>query len=161
MQKILGVMSVLMLLLALTVPTVWADNIENHENLYQFLVGDYIMIGKELNSEQMYYGKVVFAYHEDRFLVTRYIQGEIIQGEGKIEHPLGSDDGNVLRVRFIRSGQKYEITYLWQCDLDNYARLSGYVYHPGEYTDTPGLEALFIKHSEEEEESSKGDDSGK
>ena len=78
---------------------------------------------------------------------VRTIQGEIVKGEGKIEHALGSDETNVLRVRFVRAGQENEITYLWQSDLDNYARLSGKLYQPGKQTNSPGMEALFIDSS--------------
>jgi hypothetical protein len=78
--------------------------------------------------------------------VTRVISGERITGVGKIEHALGPDEANVLRVRFTRNGQEYEATYILQSDLDNYARLSGYVYQPGKHTSDPGLEALFIEH---------------
>jgi hypothetical protein len=53
----------------------------------------------------------------------------------------------VLRVRFVRAGQEYEIPYLWRSDLDNYARLSGYLDQPGKQTDSPGMEALFVDHT--------------
>ncbi len=37
--------------------------------------------------------------------------------------------------------------YLWRNDLDNYARISGYVYQLGKKILKPGLEALFIDHN--------------
>lgn len=123
------------------------DNVDNHEFLYEYLVGHYIVIGKELNSDKTYCGKVVFSYENDCLIVTRDIEGKILKGEGSIEHALGPDEANVLRVRFVQKGQEYEITYLWRSDLDNYARLSGYLYQPGKKTDSPGMEALFRDHA--------------
>jgi hypothetical protein len=140
-------MSISAVMLALVGQSAIGDNIENHEFLYGYLAGHYIVIGKELDSEKTYYGKVVFSYEKGRLIVTRNIQGEIVKGEGKIEHALGSDEANVLRVRFVRAGHENEITYLWRSDLDNYARLSGYLYQLGKQTDSPGMEALFIDHA--------------
>jgi hypothetical protein len=127
--------------------SVAADDTENHKFLYKFLSGTYLVVGKDLESENTYTGQVIFDSRGDRLAVTRVINGERITGTGAIEHALGPDEANVLRVRFTRNGQNYEVTYLWQHDLDNYARLSGYVYQPGKRTVRPGLEALFIDHN--------------
>jgi hypothetical protein len=143
MKGIIQIISISVVMLALVGQPAMGDNIENHEFLYGYLAGHYIVIGKELNSDKTYYGKVVFSYEKGRLRVTRDIQGKILKGEGRIEHTLGSDETNVLRVRFARAGQEYEITYLWRSDLDNYARLSGYLYQSGKQTNSPGLEALF------------------
>ena len=147
MKRIIQVMSMSVVILALVGQPAIGDNIENHGFWYGYLAGRYIVIGKALDSEKTYCGKVVFSYEKGRLIVTRNIQGEIVKGEGKIEHALGSDETNVLRVRFIRAGQENEITYLWQSDLDNYARLSGKLYQPGKQTNSPGMEALFIDSS--------------
>lgn len=147
MQRIIQVMSVSLMLLVLGGRPILADDLKNHEFLYGYLAGNYHVVGKELNSDKTYSGKVVFSYEKDRLVVTRDIQQETVTGEGRIEHALGPDEANVLRVRFVRAGQEYEITYIWRCDLDNHARLSGYVYQPGKQTDSPGLEALFIDHA--------------
>ncbi|MDF1552957.1 MAG: hypothetical protein P1P84_07840 [Deferrisomatales bacterium] len=130
--------------------TATADDAKNHEFLYEYLTGSYRVVGKELDSDETYNGKVVFAGRGDHLNVTRSILGETIQGIGTIEHALGPDQAHVLRVRFTRNGQKFEITYLWHHDLDNYPRLSGYLYRPGEKTAAPGLEALFIDHTAKE-----------
>jgi hypothetical protein len=42
--------------------------------------------------------------------------------------------------------KRYEATYLINSDLDNYARLSGYLYLIQGGTKVAGLEALFIDH---------------
>ena len=147
MKGIIQVSLISVVMLSLVVQPVMGTGIEIHENIYGFLAGHYIVIGKVLDSEKTYYGKVIFSYEKGRLIVARDIQGEILKGEGTIEHALGPDEVDVLRVRFAREGQEYEITYLWQGDLDNYARLSGVLYQPGKLTDSPGLEALFIDRS--------------
>lgn len=130
--------------------TARADAVKNHEFLYGYLAGTYRVVGKELDSDKMYSGKVTFRGGDEHLTVTRDIHGETIQGIGTIEHALGLDQAHVLRVRFTRKGQDFEITYLWHHDLDNYARLSGYLYRPGKQTAAPGLEALFIDHTAKE-----------
>ncbi len=145
MKKAFRIIPFIMLLF--TVQGALADDAGKHEALYGFLAGSYLAVGKSLDSEKTYHGKVVFRYEKDHLVVTRNIQGETVRGTGRIEHALGADEADVLRVRFTRSGRDYEITYLWRSDLDNYARLSGYVYRPGVHTESPGLEALFIDHT--------------
>ena len=148
MKAIIRVMSIAVVMLVLFGQPAIGDGTENHELLYKYLAGRYIVVGKELNSEKTYYGRVVFSYEKGRLIVPRDIQGEIVKGEGKVEYAVGPDKVEVLRVRFSRLGQAYEITYLWCSDLDNYARLSGYLYQPGKHTNSPGMEALFIDHAE-------------
>ncbi len=70
--------------------------------------------------------------------------GRGVKGIGKIE-TVTSDKTKVLRVRFRSQGKDYEATYLIGSDLDNYGRLTGYVYFKDGETKTPGLEALFIE----------------
>jgi hypothetical protein len=147
MKEIIQIMSISVVMLALAGKPAMGDNIANHEFMYGYLAGHYIVFGKELNSDKTYHGKVVFSYENGLLIVTREIEGKILKGEGRIEHALGPDEADVLRVRFVRAGQEYEITYLWRSDLDNYARLSGYLYQPGKQTDSPGMEALFVDHT--------------
>ena len=147
MIRIIQITAMSVVMLALAGRPVMGDDPESHEFLYGYLAGDYLVIGKELNSVKTYYGTVVFSNEKDRLIVIRDIQGETVKGEGKIEQALGPDEAKVLRVRFVRAGQEYEVTYIWRSDPDNYARLSGYLYQPGKETDSPGLEALFIDHT--------------
>jgi hypothetical protein len=147
MKEIIQIISIAIVMLVLIGKPAMGDNIENHEFMYGYLAGHYIVFGKELYSDKTYYGKVVFSYENGRLIVTRDVDGKILKGEGRIEHALGPDGADVLRVRFVRSGQEYEITYLWRSDLDNYARLSGYLYQSGKQTDSPGMEALFVDHT--------------
>jgi len=46
----------------------------------------------------------------------------------------------------MEENKSYEATYLIDSDLDNYGRLTGYLYIKGTETKKPGLEALFIDH---------------
>lgn len=147
MKGIIQAIAISAVTMALAGHPAMGDSTENQEFLYEYLAGHYIAIGKELNSDHTYIGKVVFSYEKGRFTVTREIRGTILKGQGRIEPALGADAADVLRVRFVRAGQQYEITYLWRSDLDNYARLSGYLYQPGKQTNSPGMEALFIDHN--------------
>jgi hypothetical protein len=147
MKSIMRIISLSAVLVALAGQPGLGNETRSNDSLYRYLAGKYIAVGKELNSERTYSGRVVLSYENDHLIVTRDVEGETLRGEGKIEHALGPDDAEVLRVRFSRSGKEYEITYVWRSDLDNHARLSGYVYRPGIQTDSPGMEALFIDHA--------------
>jgi hypothetical protein len=60
MKEIIKIISISVVMLALAGKHVMGDNIENHEFLYGYLAGHYIVFGKELDSDKTYYGKVVF-----------------------------------------------------------------------------------------------------
>jgi hypothetical protein len=50
----------------------------------------------------------------------------------------------VLRIRFNDNGKEFEGTFLWRGDLDNYPRLTGFIYRGGSVqTKSAGLEAWF------------------
>ena len=141
-MRLKGTLLLMTILAAST--AVRASDPQTHADRCGFLAGTYTVVGKELYSNQTYLGRVILRRSGECLLVERLINGERVNGEGRIAHALGTDEADVLRVRFLRRGKQYEITYLWQSDLDNYARISGYVYHPGIQTGTPGMEVLFI-----------------
>ncbi len=114
-----------------------------NEFLYSFLQGSYDLIGKLPDSDKMYYGRVIMTNIKDRMLVVRKIAGKKIKCIGRIETAT-ADNIKVLRMRFNDDGKNYETTYLISSDLNNYARLSGYLYLKEGGTRHPGLEALFI-----------------
>ncbi len=126
---------------------VQARDVSDDEALYGFLAGTYWLVGKALDSQDSFVGTVVLSAQPDRLTVTRRVGGVEVIGEGRIE-PAGHDGGRVLRIRTVEHGVAYEGTYLWQSDADNYARLTGYVYRPGQPTASPGMEALFIAHQD-------------
>ena len=111
--------------------------------MYDSLAGVYTVVGKAPGGDRTYSGTAVVESKGDHIIVKRLIDGESTAGIGKIE-PAGADRVNVVRVRFQQKGTPFEITYLLVYDLDNYARLSGYVYPVGKKTVKPGLETLFI-----------------
>lgn len=113
--------------------------------VYGFLAGSYWLIGKRPDGDVPYQGRVRLENRGDHLAVERTIAGVTSRGEARIE-PLTVGEGEVLRLRFREAGTAFEATYLFQSDPDNYARLSGYVYRPGQPTGNPGLEALFIAH---------------
>jgi hypothetical protein len=111
--------------------------------LYSFLEGTYQVIGQWPDSDEKYGGKTVVRRKGDHLQVIRSINGEEIEGTGRIATAT-ADKIPVLKVTFFRGGRRYEATYLIHSDLDNYARLTGYVYTEAGETKSPGLEAWFI-----------------
>jgi len=77
--------------------------------------------------------------------VRRSINGQVIYGTAAIETALNGD-ARVIRIRFRENQIFYEQTCLSQSDLDNYARISCYLYRLDKSTTEPGLEALFHDH---------------
>ena len=116
-----------------------------NEFLYGFLEGTYKVIGKVPDSNQTYTGKAILRKDGDQLEVIRKIKNKEIKGIGKIETAT-ADKIKVLRLRFHENEKDYEVTYIIDSDLDNYARLSGYIYLQKGGTIMPGLEALFIDH---------------
>ncbi len=136
---------ILLLLGLLVSANAYADDDIDYENLYDFMVGSYHLIGKEIDGSNTYYGQVTIVKRARHLVVKRTIAGKTVTGRGVMK-TIGHDDCLVLTVSFKQDGLDFEATYLWQPDLDNYARITGYIYHPGVTTADPGLEALFIRH---------------
>ena len=114
--------------------------------LKEFITGDYLLVGQELDTEKTYNGKVSIYLDDERLKVKRLINGQIIYGVAAFE-PVLNNDSQVLRIRFSDKELQYEETCLLSSDLDNYARISCYLYMPGVKTINPGLEVLFINHN--------------
>ncbi len=109
--------------------------------LLGFLAGDYRLVGQRPDSGAAYVGRVSLRPHDGKFDVTRTIEGVSTKSTATIE--TSAEGPAVLRSRFAVGGVGYEATYLWRSDLDNYPRLTGYVYRVHGKTKSPGLEALF------------------
>ena len=122
-------------------PTALAEN--DTDFLYDFLKGSYEIIGRWPDSDETYSGKIVLEKEREHFRVIRLIDGKKITGIGKIETAT-SDKVKVLRIRFEQDEREYEGTYLIGSDLENYGRLTGYLYLKNGKTKKPGLEAFFI-----------------
>lgn len=108
-----------------------------------FFVGTYRLIGKALEKEEAFLGRVVLRTDGDALVAERTVGDSTISGTWALEYALG-EEMRVVRMRFGEGGNRLEGTYQWSVDFDNYPRLSGYVYRPHERTEDPGMEVLFI-----------------
>jgi hypothetical protein len=111
-----------------------------------FVVGKYLAFGEELDSDKTYKGTVIFFEENGQLKVKREINNKVVLGIASFESALGGD-ASVLRVRYSKNGKNVEQTCLVGGDLDNYARITCYVYEPEVRTNDPGMEALFIDHN--------------
>ncbi len=114
---------------------------DNETFLQDFLVGEYTVIGKEVESNDSYFGTMKIDFKDKKFEITRKISGTSIKAHGKIK--TGSEQTEVFVITFTENKVLYEITYLIDTDFDNYGRLTGYRYYKNKETENPGLEALF------------------
>lgn len=116
------------------------------EFLSEFVLGKYLLVGKNVDSTNTYYGHVEIYSEEEGLKVRRKIGSETVLGSAKIEN---AERGGVkvLRVTFESEGQLYKNTCLIHGDLDNYARISCYLYLSEGKTEQPGLEVLFVDRS--------------
>ena len=115
------------------------------EDLYNFLSGKYLLIGQRPDSKTTYAGSVLLKNSRDSLEVSRTMNGMLTRGTGRITEAT-ADKVQVLEVRFTDGKLGYVATYMIHSDLDNYGRLTGYLYLQDGTTKSPGLEALFIDH---------------
>ncbi|HHJ53314.1 MAG TPA: hypothetical protein ENJ89_08990 [Caldithrix abyssi] len=115
------------------------------EFLRTFLPGTYTLIGRTAEGGEPYQGRVTIALVNDSLRMIRKVQGRpTLRLSARLETAT-ADSVPVLRVAFTENGREWEATYLIHSDLDNDARLTGYVYRRDGKTTQPGLEALFIQ----------------
>ncbi len=117
------------------------------ETMYGYFAGPYVMIGKLPDSDKTYFGHAKIESYPDSIRVIRQIGTNKTIGIGKLEKPIHGER-DVLRVRFTSAGVKYEATYIFTGDMNNYARLTGYVYRADGKTERAGLEALFLDYGQ-------------
>ncbi len=110
-----------------------------------FFVGTYRLIGKALDREEAFLGRLVLRVIDDSLVVERTVGNSTIIGSWALEYALGKEM-RVLRMRFGTGETRLEGTYQWSVDFDNYPRLSGHLYRPDVPTDDPGMEVFFIIH---------------
>ena len=140
-MRILG----LVLLLAAT-PARAHEDPDGHAFQLDYLAGRYVLVAKALDGDETSLGALGLARSGRKLSGHRTVGAARMPVSGIVEHPTCCEGTHVLRLRFQQDGQEREATYLWQGDLDNYARISGYVYEPGKRTDWPGMEVLFRDH---------------
>jgi hypothetical protein len=109
-----------------------------------FFVGSYRLIGKVLEGNEAFLGRVVLRAAGDSLIVERSVDSSTITGTWSLEYALGKEM-RVLRMRFPHNTPPLEATYQWSVDFDNYPRLSGHLYRLRERTGDPGMEVLFIE----------------
>lgn len=136
----------ILLLLCFPVLAGSQDKEDNGAFYYDVLQGSYEVIGRHPDSQETYAGKIILRKSGESFKVIRAINNKTTMGTGTIE-TASADKTYVLRIRFIKDRKDYEATYIISVDLDNYGRLSGYVYLKNGGTKKPGIEALFSDHA--------------
>lgn len=113
----------------------------------EFLVGRYHVVGRSVDTRVPYAGSVTISRESGVLRMRRDIQGKSTIAGAEIARSR-AEGTPMLRVTFEEDGVNYEGSYTWSSDLDNYARISGTIVKRGEKTDNPGLECLFIDHSD-------------
>ena len=132
-----------LIILLLLLPHLLYAEADKENFLFDFIAGSYTLIGYMPGTDRAYHGNVNFDKDMDRLQITRRINGHTAHGEARIEKALHGET-DVLRIRFRETDKDYEETCLIGSDLDNYPRLTCYLYQPDMATDQPGLEAYFI-----------------
>lgn len=126
-----------------------AQDIKEPGEFLSSLVGTYDVIGRFPDSRKTYSGEVNISRDGNRLVLERKINGVKTTCEASLQAAT-ADRIPVIRASWKQGKIEYGATYLVHTDLDNYPRLTGYVYRAGKGTATssPGLEALFIKQAQ-------------
>lgn len=128
--------------LAFTAPPVAALAAESDNDLLDFVVGDYAVIGRDPDGGATYAGTARIARRGDDLTFERQRGDRKVTAAGRLEVPSPPGEGHVLRFRW-RDPDPVTMTCLIGTDLDNYARLTCYWMHDGTEPRQPGLEAMF------------------
>ena len=138
MKKYLSILCILLW------PTTLLALQEPLEEIYGFLAGEYLIVGKQLNSTETYQGSATIHADEDHIRIEKRIGDQQIQGKGGISRT-SMVESRVLKIRFQDAGQEFEQACLFHSDMDNYARITCHIYQPDIPTEDPGMEAWFIR----------------
>lgn len=123
---------------------VHADENDDHVGMAAFYAGTYVLVGKQLDSDDTFVGTIVLEQAGDRLEGYRLVSGVRTKVSATIEHPLCCESAHLLRIKFKDGDRELEGSYLLDSDLDNYGRLSGFVFDPNQRSDWPGMEVLFF-----------------
>jgi hypothetical protein len=107
-----------------------------------FVVGDYVIVGREPDRGRPYSGTARVELGEGGLLLNRRRGEHEVTAMGRFEVPSPPNEGRVLRFRWY-DPEPVLMTCLISADLDNYARLTCYWLHEGSQPAEPGLEAMF------------------
>lgn len=119
---------------------------EKEDFLLSSLAGPYHVIGRLPDSRKTYSGQMDISRKGQKLVLERKINGVKITGEATVQSAT-SDNVPVIRAAWKQGKTEYGATYLVHTDLDNYPRLTGYIYYSGKETRAPGMEALFSKET--------------
>jgi hypothetical protein len=107
-----------------------------------FVVGDYVIIGREPDGGATYSGSARIALAGGSLVLERSRADHRVSATGRLEVPSPPGEGRVLRFRW-KDPEPVTETCLIGSDLDNYARLTCYWLRDGSEPRQPGLEAMF------------------
>jgi hypothetical protein len=110
--------------------------------LLSFVVGDYVIVGREPDGGAAYSGTARVEPRAGGLLLNRRRGTHVVTAIGRVEVPSPPNEGHVLRFRW-HDPEPVLMTCLVSGDLDNYPRLTCYWLHEGSPTAEPGLEAMF------------------
>ncbi|MCW9013907.1 MAG: hypothetical protein OQL06_08995 [Gammaproteobacteria bacterium] len=130
-------------LIALSLLAMSANAEIDQQELIRFFHGSYDFIGVTPDTQNNYSGKAKFEARQGYLDVTREINGIQVNARASLEKTAMAD-AYVLRMRFKENNIDFEETCLFHADLDNYARLTCYLYQPEKQTHKPGMEAYFF-----------------
>ncbi len=115
---------------------------ENTDPLLSFVVGDYVIVGREPDGGTPYTGTARIELRKSGLVLNRRRGEHDVTAMGRFEVPSPPGEGRVLRFRW-QDPEPVLMTCLVGADLDNYARLTCYWLHEGSQPIEPGLEAMF------------------
>ncbi len=107
-----------------------------------FVVGDYVIVGREPDGGPSYVGIARIGLGEGGLILNRRRGAHAITAIGRFEVPSPPNEGRVLRFRWY-DPEPVLMTCLVSADLDNYPRLTCTWAHEGSQLPAPGLEAMF------------------
>ncbi|MEZ4652776.1 MAG: hypothetical protein R3E12_04005 [Candidatus Eisenbacteria bacterium] len=121
---------------------------------HALLLGRYLILGRDLQSGVQYSGTLELTEDELGFTAYRVWSrtcdpnadasgGPEVRETARGAIETTADGSAVLRLRWFAADEEREATYLLGTDLDNYGRLTGYVYPLGGVTTSPVLEVWF------------------
>jgi hypothetical protein len=114
--------------------------------MLNFVVGDYVIIGREPDSGAVYSGSARIGLADGgpagSLVLERRVGERRMTAKGGFEVPSPPGEGRVLRFRWQES-VPIVMTCLVGSDLDNYARLTCVWQREGSQPAVPGLEAMF------------------
>ena len=125
-----------------TVATLGKDDKTQADPLLNFVVGDYVIVGREPDGGATYSGTARVEPREGGLLLNRRRGGNEVTAIGRFEVPSPRNEGRVLRFRWY-DPEPVLMTCLVSADLGNYPRLTCTWLHEGSQPAQPGLEAMF------------------